>query len=123
MDLCIGRNTVESAYDQLYAGGYVESKQGSGFMVMDLTKDSLKFPNMVDGRIIDRNDPPQNDKQNSSTAEQKKIIVIDHAGISYSAQTAYSAVGKIHPMLRNNLYANTSWMVAMGALKIIYTVF
>ena len=25
--------------------------------------------------------------------------------------------------LRNNLYANTSWMVAMGALKRIYTVF
>lgn len=51
MDLCIGRNTVESAYDQLYAGGYVESKQGSGFMVMDLTKDSFKFPKLFVMRI------------------------------------------------------------------------
>ena len=64
MDLCVGRNTVESAYDQLCVEGYVESRQGSGFTVMDLTKDLLQFPCMLDGGVIDRQVHPQNDRQN-----------------------------------------------------------
>lgn len=70
MDLCIGRNTVESAYDQLCAEGYVESRQGSGFTVMDLTKELLEFPNMIDGWVMGSNDPPHSDKQDASSVEQ-----------------------------------------------------
>lgn len=47
MDLCVGRNTVESAYDQLCVEGYVESKQGSGFTVVDLADNLLEFPGVI----------------------------------------------------------------------------
>lgn len=49
-NLCLGRNTVESAYDQLCIEGYVESKQGSGYMVMDVTNDLLELPDLIDIR-------------------------------------------------------------------------
>lgn len=47
-DLCVGRNTVESAYEQLCAEGYVESRQGSGFVVQDLEEELLDFPCLKD---------------------------------------------------------------------------
>jgi len=34
--LCVGRNTVENAYQQLLVEGYVTSKVGSGYQVMDI---------------------------------------------------------------------------------------
>lgn len=72
MDLCVGRNTVESAYDQLCVEGYLESRQGSGFTVMDLTKDFLEFPGITDGEVVDRKSHPRNDRQNVFHDEQVK---------------------------------------------------
>lgn len=46
-DLCIGRNTVESAYDQLCAEGYVTSRQGSGFTVVDLAENPFESPEVM----------------------------------------------------------------------------
>ena len=43
-DLCIGRNTVEHAYDQLCVEGYIESQQGSGYVIQDIQEDLLNFP-------------------------------------------------------------------------------
>jgi len=42
--------------------------------------------------------------------------------LSYNAQTANSAAIKIHQMV-TNLYTNTSWIEAAGALRLIYAVF
>lgn len=42
--LSIARNTVESAYDQLCIEGYVEGRQGSGYVVQDLQEELLNFP-------------------------------------------------------------------------------
>ena len=42
--LCVGRNTVEAAYDQLCVEGYVTSRQGSGFVVQDLLDGLLEYP-------------------------------------------------------------------------------
>jgi GntR family transcriptional regulator/MocR family aminotransferase len=36
--LCVGRNTVENAYQQLLVEGYVDSKIGSGYQVMDISE-------------------------------------------------------------------------------------
>ena len=46
-ELCVGRNTVESAYDQLCAEGYVTSWQGSGFRVVDLAENPFESPEMT----------------------------------------------------------------------------
>jgi GntR family transcriptional regulator/MocR family aminotransferase len=40
-NLCVARNTVESAYAQLCVEGYVSSKPGSGYYVMNMADDSL----------------------------------------------------------------------------------
>lgn len=53
-DLCVGRNTVESAYEQLCVEGYVESRPGSGFTVMDISKDLLELPGTVDDGGMER---------------------------------------------------------------------
>lgn len=45
-DLCLGRNTVESTYDQLCIEGYIGSRPGSGFIVLDLEDELLEFPCM-----------------------------------------------------------------------------
>lgn len=42
--LCVGRNTVEAAYDQLCVEGYVASRQGSGFVVQDIQDGLLDYP-------------------------------------------------------------------------------
>jgi len=47
-DLCIGRNTVENAYDQLCVEGYIKSRQGSGYIVMDVTSALLELSGVVD---------------------------------------------------------------------------
>jgi len=47
-DLCVGRNTVENAYGQLCLEGYMASRPGSGFVVLNVIDDllplSLKTP-------------------------------------------------------------------------------
>ncbi len=40
-NLCVARNTVESSYAQLCVEGYVSSKPGSGYYVMNVADDSL----------------------------------------------------------------------------------
>lgn len=40
-NLCVARNTVESSYTQLCVEGYVSSKPGSGYYVMNMADDSL----------------------------------------------------------------------------------
>ncbi|MGL6200727.1 MAG: GntR family transcriptional regulator [Lachnospiraceae bacterium] len=37
-ELGVGRNTVDNAYAQLAAEGYIESKKGKGFAVLDITE-------------------------------------------------------------------------------------
>jgi len=45
--LSIGRNTVESAYEQLCVEGYLEGRQGSGFVVQDLQEELLSVPGVA----------------------------------------------------------------------------
>lgn len=44
--LCVGRNTVESAYTQLCLEGYVESRERSGYVVQNISEDILTSGNM-----------------------------------------------------------------------------
>lgn len=51
-ELGVSRNTVNSAYYQLLAEGYIESKQGYGYKVLDLPKlnlnDEIKIKNKIE---------------------------------------------------------------------------
>ncbi len=38
----LGKNTVQSSYDQLYAEGYIESRPKSGYFVSDIYFDGFK---------------------------------------------------------------------------------
>lgn len=58
-ELCIGRNTVEAAYDQLCIEGYIESRQGSGYIVQDIQEDLLHFSRHA----------PQHDRLNFTAAQ------------------------------------------------------
>lgn len=42
-DMCVARNTVESAYAQLCLEGYIASRPGAGFVVQDVRADILPF--------------------------------------------------------------------------------
>lgn len=42
-ELGIGRNTINNAYSQLAVEGYIESKKGIGFVVLDALEDSASF--------------------------------------------------------------------------------
>ena len=53
-DLHVARNTVETAYLQLAAEGYVASRPGSGYIVEDLDFDSLGTPGSAAKRAKER---------------------------------------------------------------------
>lgn len=53
-DLQVARNTVEAAYMQLAAEGYVTSRAGSGYVVEDLDFDSLGEPDAAAHRAHNR---------------------------------------------------------------------
>jgi len=46
-NLCVGRNTVESAYAQLSLEGYIDSKPSSGFIVLNVKDSLLSHPDGI----------------------------------------------------------------------------
>jgi GntR family transcriptional regulator/MocR family aminotransferase len=46
-EIGVGRNTVDNAYSQLAAEGYIESKKGVGFIVQDINEVNLSITNTV----------------------------------------------------------------------------
>ncbi len=75
-ELCVGRNTVESAYNQLCLEGYIESRERSGYVVQNMSEDSLVSGNIAQHEILfDHPDiPPRKiaDIVNHGTRQQYK---------------------------------------------------
>ncbi|XID95574.1 PLP-dependent aminotransferase family protein [Paenibacillaceae bacterium WGS1546] len=57
--LHIGRNTVESAYQQLIAEGYVRSRPRSGLFVVELELDKLPDPSPRKDQLVEASKPPE----------------------------------------------------------------
>lgn len=55
-ELSVGRNTVDKAYQQLAAEGYVQPRQGSGFLVNRIP---LELPAEEDSALSVSDDPPR----------------------------------------------------------------
>lgn len=58
-DFFISRNTVENAYTQLCLDGFIESRIGSGFFVLDINAQKLNLDCMPISKIIELKNIPQ----------------------------------------------------------------
>lgn len=70
--LAVGRNTVENAYMQLVSEGYVESRQGSGFIVQHIMEGTTIGLGALGKQRSVRQKPPVSEPQTSESLWQKE---------------------------------------------------
>lgn len=62
-DFFISRNTVENAYSQLRMDGFIESRIGSGFFVLDINSQKLNLDCMPITKLLELKETPTNYKR------------------------------------------------------------
>ena len=77
-ELCIGRNTVENAYQQLLAEGYVSSRGGSGYMVKDVAAELFLNENRLIRTVDDNIKQINMATDNANDALHPPILVDFH---------------------------------------------